>query len=167
MSAAMPLLEIDDLQVHFDADEGLVRAVDGVSYSIGPGETRAVVGESGSGKSVTSLAVMDLLPGGRRSVKGGAIRFKGENLLEKTPEETRNLRGDRIAMIFQEPMSSLNPVFTVGWQITEAIERHLKLPHAKSTSARSSSWSSSVSRSRRSATRTTRTSSRAACGSGR
>jgi peptide/nickel transport system ATP-binding protein len=118
-----PLLAVDDLRTSFATADGEVRAVDGVSFTIRRGETVAVVGESGSGKSVTSLSIMRLLAGSGRIV-GGAIRLEGENLLEKSEAEMRRIRGNDISMIFQEPMTSLNPVFTVGSQIAETIRLH-------------------------------------------
>jgi peptide/nickel transport system ATP-binding protein len=122
-----PLLEVRDLKTHFFTDAGVVRAVDGVSFAIQPGETLAVVGESGSGKSVTSLSILRLIaePPGR--IVGGEIRFKGRNLLSLSPAEMRAIRGKEISMIFQEPMTSLNPVFTCGDQIAEAIVLHEKV----------------------------------------
>src|SRR5687767_12778615 len=107
------LLEVEDLHVHFVTSRGVVRAVEGISYKVRPGETVALVGESGCGKSVSSLAIMRLLarPAGR--VVGGRILFQGRNLLELTEDEMREIRGRDIAMIFQEPMTSLNPVLTI------------------------------------------------------
>ncbi|APX94021.1 dipeptide ABC transporter ATP-binding protein DppD [Halomonas sp. 1513] len=127
MTANKPLLSVRDLQVHFKTDDGIVPAVDGVSFDINEGETLAVVGESGSGKSVTSLGIMDLLPKGKGYVAGGEIFFEGQDLVKMTPQQRRALRGNRISMIFQEPMTSLNPVFTVGYQIAEAVALHQKL----------------------------------------
>ena len=122
-----PLLEIRDLQTHFFTDDGVVRAVDGVSLALEPGRTLAVVGESGSGKSVTALSVLRLVatPPGR--IVGGSIRFRGRELLSLSEPEMRAIRGREISMIFQEPMTSLNPVFTCGAQIMEVLELHLKL----------------------------------------
>ncbi len=122
-----PLLEVRDLQTHFFTDEGVVRAVDGVSFELNAGETLAVVGESGSGKSVTSLSILRLVaqPPGR--IVGGQIRFQGRNLLDLAPREMRAIRGKEISMIFQEPMTSLNPVYTCGEQIIEAIVLHEKV----------------------------------------
>jgi oligopeptide transport system ATP-binding protein len=116
-----PLLEVKDLEVQFHTYHGVAKAVNGVSFHVDPGETLAIVGESGSGKSVTSLTVVGLAAGG---VAGGEILFRGENLLTKSRREMRRIRGNEIAMIFQEPMTSLNPVYTVGWQIVEAIQTH-------------------------------------------
>ncbi|TVY07100.1 ABC transporter ATP-binding protein [Paenibacillus cremeus] len=115
------LLEIKGLQTYFYSDEGVVPAVDGVDITIHEGETVGIVGESGCGKSVTSLTTMRLTPG---KVVGGTIEFNRNNILSLTEEEMRALRGNDIAMIFQEPMTSLNPVFTIGQQIGEAVEIH-------------------------------------------
>src|SRR6185295_9398119 len=111
------LLEVEDLHVHFVTTRGVVRAVEGISYKVRQGETVALVGESGCGKSVSSLAIMRLLarPAGR--VVGGRILFQGRNLLDLPEDQMREIRGRDIAMIFQEPMTSLNPVLTVGFQI--------------------------------------------------
>jgi oligopeptide/dipeptide ABC transporter ATP-binding protein len=118
------ILEIDNLQTHFFTADGVVRAVDGVSYAVRSGETLGVVGESGCGKSVTALSVLRLIatPPGR--IVAGAIRFEGRNLLAMTETEMEGIRGNDISMIFQEPMTSLNPLFTVGRQISEAIALH-------------------------------------------
>ncbi|HKU71755.1 MAG TPA: ABC transporter ATP-binding protein, partial [Burkholderiales bacterium] len=119
------LLEVEDLHVHFVTTRGVVRAVEGISYKVRSGETVALVGESGCGKSVSSLAIMRLLakPAGR--VVGGRILFQGRNLLDLTEDEMREIRGRDIAMIFQEPMTSLNPVLTIGFQIMEPLLIHL------------------------------------------
>ena len=124
---AEPLLDVSGLKTHFVTDHGVVRAVDGVSFHINAGETLGLVGESGSGKSVTALSIMRLIrePPGR--IAEGAIRYNGVNLLDLSNEQMRKIRGREIAMIFQEPMSSLNPVFTVGEQIAEVIRLHEKL----------------------------------------
>jgi peptide/nickel transport system ATP-binding protein len=119
----VPLLEVEALQTHFVTDDGTVRAVEGVSFSIAPGETLGLVGESGCGKSVTALSVMRLLPKNARVV-GGRVRFDGTDLLALSEAEMRAIRGNRIAMIFQEPMTSLNPVHTIGEQIGEAVRIH-------------------------------------------
>ena len=126
-----PLLEIRDLKTYFYSDEGTAKAVDGVSYKILPGETLGVVGESGCGKSVTALSIMQLIPQPPGKIVGGDIRFKGESLLTKTPDEIRKIRGNEIAMIFQEPMTSLNPVYTVGDQIVETVRLHRGLDKAE------------------------------------
>jgi peptide/nickel transport system ATP-binding protein len=121
------LLEVNDLKTYFHTDEGVVKAVDGVDIRIRDQETLAMVGESGCGKSVTALSILQLIasPG---KIEAGEIIFKQENLLAKKAEELRRIRGNEISMIFQEPMSSLNPVYTIGDQIVEAIRLHQKLP---------------------------------------
>jgi oligopeptide transport system ATP-binding protein len=120
-----PLLDIRNLAVHFFTDFGVVKAVDGVSYSVAPGETLAIVGESGSGKSVSALATMGLIaPPGR--VVSGSILFQGRNVLELDEDELRRIRGNRIGMVFQDPLTSLNPVFSVGAQIAEAVRAHAR-----------------------------------------
>ncbi len=120
----MALLEVEDLEVRFYTEDGVVNAVDGVSYRIERGEKFGVVGESGAGKSVTALSVMRLIdnPG---QIEGGEIRFKGENLLDMDEEEIRSIRGSEIAMVFQDAQTALNPVYSVGEQIAEAIRLHL------------------------------------------
>jgi len=121
----MKLLEVDNLKTTFLTAAGVVRAVDGVSWDIEAGEAVALVGESGCGKSVSALSVMRLVapPAGR--IESGAIRYKGRDLLALTEEEMRHVRGREIAMIFQEPMTSLNPVLTIGRQLTEGLEIHM------------------------------------------
>ena len=121
------LLEVRDLKTCFYTEDGVVPAVDGVSFSVDKGETIGIVGESGCGKSVTSLSVMRLIPNPPGKIVGGEIIFEGENILEKSEAEMRHIRGNEISMIFQEPMTSLNPVFTVGDQIMEAIMLHQKV----------------------------------------
>ena len=123
------LLEIEDLRVEFRTHAGLVKAVDGISYGVGEGETVAVVGESGCGKSVSALAVMGLVPCPPGQV-AGAARFQGRDLLALPEDELRDIRGRDIAMVFQEPMTSLNPVLTIGTQIEEGMRRHLGLSKA-------------------------------------
>ncbi len=120
-----PLLDVNDLYVRFPTPNGHVHAVAGVSFTISPGETVAVVGESGSGKSVSSLAVMGLLGGG--DISAGSVRLRGEELVGADPERLRRLRGSEIAMIFQNPMSSLDPLFTVGDQLVEAMRAHRRV----------------------------------------
>ncbi|MDP9380977.1 MAG: ABC transporter ATP-binding protein [Chloroflexota bacterium] len=127
----MPLLEVDNLQTHFYTQDGVVKAVDGVSLHLNEGETLGIVGESGSGKSVTALTMMRLIPQPPGKVVGGEIRFDGKDLLRMSDEEMRHIRGKDVAMIFQDPMTSLNPVLTIGRQMTEAIELHLKLSGQK------------------------------------
>ena len=118
------ILQIDDLQTHFFTAIGTVRAVDGVSYSLGSAETLGVVGESGCGKSVTALSILRLVANPPGRIVGGAINFEGRNLLELSETEMESIRGNAISMIFQEPMTSLNPLFTVGNQIAEAVALH-------------------------------------------
>src|SRR5271169_7034862 len=116
----MALLEVENLQTHFGTPDGVVRAVEGVSFHVDAGETLGVVGESGCGKSVTAMSILRLIqePPGKIA---GAIRFEGRNLLELSEPEMRDIRGNAISMIFQEPMTSLNPVLTVGKQIGETL----------------------------------------------
>ncbi|MEB2283653.1 MAG: peptide ABC transporter ATP-binding protein [Polyangiaceae bacterium UTPRO1] len=119
----MPLLAVKDLHTYFETDEGVGRAVDGVSFTVDAGRTLGILGESGCGKSVTALSILRLVtPPGR--VVAGEIRYRGEDLLRRSERQMRAVRGGEIAMIFQEPMTSLNPVFTIGNQIGEAIRLH-------------------------------------------
>jgi oligopeptide transport system ATP-binding protein len=118
-----PLLEIKGIKTHFFTQDGVVKAVDDVTFEIGHGQTLGVVGESGCGKSITSLSVMRLIERPGRIVSG-EILLNGENLLDKSDEDMRDIRGDQVSMIFQEPMTSLNPVFTCGDQIAEAVQQH-------------------------------------------
>jgi oligopeptide/dipeptide ABC transporter ATP-binding protein len=122
-----PLIEVRDLKTHFFTEDGVATAVDGVTWSLRRGKTLALVGESGCGKSVTALSIMRLVPNPPGRIVGGRVLFEGKDLLGLTEPEMRTIRGNRIAMIFQEPMSSLNPVYTVGYQIVEAIELHQNL----------------------------------------
>jgi len=124
VSHAGPLLRVEGLRTHFDTEDGVARAVDGVELTLRAGETLGVVGESGSGKSVTALSIMRLLPAPPARYAGGRIVFRGEDLLTKSDVELRKIRGNDIAMIFQEPMTALNPVFTVGDQIMETVRLH-------------------------------------------
>src|SRR5690242_8886719 len=119
----MALLEVRDLRVHFRTDDGIVKAVDGVSYSIDRGRSLGIVGESGSGKSVSSLTVMGLTRFSDAQITGEVL-FEGNNLLEASDEEMREIRGNDIAMIFQDPLSSLHPFYRVGDQLVEAIRIH-------------------------------------------
>ena len=121
---AEPLLEIRDLVTEFRTDRGTVRAVDGVSFAVPRGATLGVVGESGCGKSVTALSIMRLVASPPGRIASGSIRYAGKDLLTLAEPEMRAIRGDRIGMIFQEPMTSLNPVFTVGDQVAEAVRLH-------------------------------------------
>jgi len=120
------LLEVNNLKTYFFTRGGVVKAVDDVSFTIKPGETLGLVGESGCGKSVTALSVMRLVANPPGKIVGGEINFNGENILEKNQNEMTDLRGSKISMIFQDPMTSLNPVFTVGYQISETVKRHRK-----------------------------------------
>ena len=121
------LLEIQNLRTSFRTDDGTVRAVDDVSFDIGPGEVVGLVGESGCGKTAVSLSILQLLPTPPAVIEGGEIRFDGRDLLSVSREEIRRVRGNEIAMIFQEPMTSLNPVYTIGNQLMEAIQLHQDL----------------------------------------
>jgi oligopeptide transport system ATP-binding protein len=123
----LALLEVNNLRVGFATDDGFVGAVNGLSYSVESGSTLGIVGESGSGKSVNALSIMRLIPMPPGRIDGGTITLRGENLLAKSEPEMRKIRGKDIAMIFQDPMTSLNPVLTVGDQISEAVSLHLKL----------------------------------------
>lgn len=129
-----PLLQVDDLQITFQGDQHVLKAVKSVSFSIQAGKTLAIVGESGSGKSVTALAITQLLPPAPQCVVSGSIRYKQTELLKASPKELRSIRGKEIAYIFQEPATSLNPVFTIGYQIAEAVKLHL--PHVNDVKAR-------------------------------
>ena len=124
MGPSSPVLEINDLQVGFRVRDGMLRAVDRVSYAVGEGETVAVVGESGCGKSVTALSVLRLIPEPPGVIEQGSIRFQGRDLLTLSESQMQEVRGKDIAMVFQEPMTSLNPVLTVGRQISESFIRH-------------------------------------------
>lgn len=120
----MALLEVTNLKTHFTTRDGVVRAVDGVSFSVEEGHTLAIVGESGSGKSVTALSLMRLIPDPPGKIIDGSIMLRGDDVLKMDDGTVREMRGDRIAMIFQDPMTSLNPVFRVGFQIGEALRIH-------------------------------------------
>src|SRR5256886_6208681 len=126
MNMAEHLLEVNNLKTYFFTRGGVVKAVDDVSFTIKPGETLGLVGESGCGKSVTALSVMRLVANPPGKIVGGEINFNGENILEKNQNEMTDLRGSKISMIFQDPMTSLNPVFTIGYQIAETVKRHRK-----------------------------------------
>ena len=121
---SFPLLRISDLRVQFDSEEGIVRAVDGVSFEVAAGETLAVVGESGCGKSVTAMSILGLMESQGGKVTGGSIEFLGRDLLKLEEPAMQQVRGNDIAMIFQEPMTSLNPVFAIGDQIGETLRKH-------------------------------------------
>jgi oligopeptide/dipeptide ABC transporter ATP-binding protein len=119
-----PLLEVKDLHTEFRTGAGLVRAVDGISYTVDAGETVAIVGESGSGKSVSALSLLRLIPDPPGRITRGEIRFAGRDIMQLSDAEMREVRGGDIGMVFQEPMTSLNPVLTIGRQITETLEQH-------------------------------------------
>ena len=120
----LPLLDVSELRTEFRTGAGIVPAVDGISYTVERGETVAIVGESGSGKSVGALSILRLIPDPPGRITGGRVLFDGRDLMELSEEEMRQIRGSDIGMIFQEPMTSLNPVLTIGRQITETIEQH-------------------------------------------
>ena len=123
----MALLEVNDLRTYFYTQEGVVKAVDGTSYSVEEGETLGLVGESGCGKSVSALSILRLIPSPPGKIVSGEIMFQGQDLLKLDENEMRRIRGNDIAMVFQEPMTSLNPVLTIGRQITESLELHQDL----------------------------------------
>jgi oligopeptide/dipeptide ABC transporter ATP-binding protein len=127
--AVSRLLEIDNLQTYFFSAAGVVKAVDGISYDVNQGETIAIVGESGCGKSVSALSILRLVADPPGRIVGGSIRFQDRDLLKLSDEEIREVRGKDIAMVFQEPMTSLNPVLTIGRQLTETLEQHLDMTH--------------------------------------
>src|SRR5499433_3488765 len=126
-AALMMLLAVEDLRTHFFTRRGVTRAVDGVSFTLNAGETLALVGESGSGKSVTCLSLVRLVPEPAGRIVGGRVTFAGEDLLQKSPAEMRRVRGKQIAMVLQDPLTSLNPALTIGTQIGEVVRLHQKL----------------------------------------
>jgi peptide/nickel transport system ATP-binding protein len=126
-----PILTVDGLKTHFFTEDGITRAVDGVSFTVDPGETLGIVGESGCGKSVTALSILGLLPARIGRVVDGSVKFEGRELIGLDEAAMREIRGNRIAMIFQEPMTSLNPVHTIGDQIAEAVQIHQGLGKAE------------------------------------
>lgn len=125
------LLSVEDLKVYFRSEDEIARAVDGVSFDVGREETVCLVGESGCGKTVTALSIMGLVPIPPGETAGGRILFQDKNLLVLSDREMQDIRGNQIAMVFQEPLTSLNPVFTIGDQIGEAIQIHQRLPHSE------------------------------------
>jgi oligopeptide/dipeptide ABC transporter ATP-binding protein len=127
----MPLLEVKDLQTHFFTRDGVVRAVDGVSFALEPGRTLGIVGESGCGKSVTALSIMGLIPKPPAKIVNGEVLFEGRDLTTLSERQLEDVRGKEIAMIFQDPMTSLNPTLTIGTQITETIRRHFDVSKAQ------------------------------------
>ena len=124
------ILEVRNLKTYFYTDSGVARAVDGMDLTVRKGKALGIIGESGSGKSVTALSILRLVPDPPGRIVSGEVIFRGEDLLKKTPAEMRRIRGNEISMIFQEPMTSLNPVYTIGNQIVEAIVLHQKLGKA-------------------------------------
>ncbi|WP_254821220.1 ABC transporter ATP-binding protein [Haloglomus halophilum] len=131
MSGTQPTLAVEDLRTAFFTDKEIIRAVDGASFTIGPGETVGIVGESGSGKSVTARSIMGLVDSPGRILEGSSIEYRGEELVGKSEDAYRKIRGGDIAMVFQDPLTSLNPVYTVGNQIREAIRLHRGLEGAE------------------------------------
>ena len=119
-----PLIEVKDLKTHFFTPSGVVKAVNGISYSVDEGEVVAIVGESGCGKSVGAMSIMQLIPNPPGRIVNGEVLFQGKDLTQLSDAEMREIRGNKIAMVFQEPMTSLNPVLTVGRQLTETLELH-------------------------------------------
>ena len=130
---AESLLRVDDLKTYFYTEEGVVKAVDGVAFDIEPGEILGLVGESGCGKTVSALSILRLIPMPPGRIVGGSVHFEGEDLIKMDEDEIRHIRGNKIAMIFQEPMTSLNPVLTIGRQLTETLELHLKMDRSAAT----------------------------------
>jgi oligopeptide transport system ATP-binding protein len=126
------LLEVKNLQTYFSTREGTVKAVDGISYDVMEGETVGIVGESGCGKSVSALSILNLIPDPPGKIVGGELIFEGRDLLQLSEKEIRRIRGNEIAMIFQEPMTSLNPVLTIGRQVSEPLELHRGMNKSKS-----------------------------------
>jgi peptide/nickel transport system ATP-binding protein len=132
ISVGAPILRVRDLRAHLDTAQGAIRAVDGVSFDLNPGETLCLVGESGCGKSMTALALMGLLPRPAGRITSGTVDLAGEgNLVGLDSAALRRIRGSAMSMVFQEPMTSLNPVFRIGWQIAEAIRVHQKVGRAQ------------------------------------
>ncbi len=130
---ADPLLKVEDLHTQFFTEEGVVNAVNGVSYDVMPGEILGLVGESGCGKTVSALSILRLIPSPPGKISSGTIEFEGKDILKMGDEEVRHIRGNKIGMIFQEPMTSLNPVLTIGRQLTETLELHLKMDKQAAT----------------------------------
>ena len=160
------MLEVNNLKTHFRTQDGLVKAVDGVSFSLEAGETMGIVGESGSGKSVTALSIMQLNPKPPAEYPEGEILFEDQDLLKTSDKRMQEIRGNDIAMIFQDPMTSLNPVFTVGNQIREAIPSIRTSPRARLRRRQCRCSATSASPTPRGWPRSTRTSSLAVCASG-
>ena len=130
---AEPLLKVDDLKTYFYTEEGVVKAVDGVTFDVKHGEILGLVGESGCGKTVSALSILRLIPIPPGKIVSGSVQFEGEELTSMKEDKIRHIRGNAIAMIFQEPMTSLNPVLTIGRQLTETLELHLKMDSRSAT----------------------------------
>ncbi len=128
-----PLLEANDLKTYFFTEEGVVKAVDGITFDVRPGEILGLVGESGCGKTVSALSILRLIPIPPGKIVSGSVLFEGEDLVSMNEGELRHVRGNQIAMIFQQPMTSLNPVLTIGRQLTETLELHLKMNRSSAT----------------------------------
>jgi len=129
-----PLLDVKNLRTQFFTQDGVVKAVDDVTFHLMPGETLGIVGESGCGKSITAMSVMRLIPSPPGKIVSGQILFDGEDVMKMSDEEVRSIRGNKIAMIFQDPMTSLNPVLTINRQISEALELHLGMSRGQARS---------------------------------
>jgi len=127
-----PLLDVKGLRTQFFTQDGVVKAVDDITFHLMPGETLGIVGESGCGKSITAMSIMRLIPNPPGKIVSGEIKFEGEDILKMSDEEVRSIRGNKIAMIFQDPMTSLNPVLTINRQISEALELHLGMSRSQS-----------------------------------
>ena len=164
-----PVLSIKNLAVEFKTDDGIVHAVDDITYDVLPGETLGIVGESGSGKSVSTMSILGLIPVPPGRIASGTAMFKGNDLLTLGKKEMQRFRGDEVAMIFQDPMTSLNPVLTVGFQLGEAIKTHYPKEPDDAVKARVLELLGlvGVPNPDQRATTSTRTSSPAACGSAR
>ena len=159
-----PLLDVRDLSVRFDTDEGTVHAVDRMSLTLEPRQVLGIVGESGCGKSVTALSILGLLP--KTATVTGSVSFDGTELLGASRSDLRKIRGRQISFVFQEPMTSLNPVFRIGRQIDEVVQEHMNVSKREPGRGRWSSSTSSTSRTRAAGSTSTRTSSPEACASG-
>ena len=165
VAPAERVLEVRDLRVHFDTPAGVVKAVDGVSWHVDEGETLAIVGESGSGKSVSAMTILGLVPSPPATFPSGQVLLEGRSLLDMPESQQRKLRGNDIAMIFQDPLTALNPVFRVGDQIAEMVRVHQKVAKRRPTRRPSTCSPRSGSRTRTPGPGSTRTSSPAGCGS--
>ena len=159
-------MQVKDLRTEFFTQDGMVHAVNGISFDLDEGETLGIVGESGCGKSVSMLSLMRLIPQPPGRIVGGEVLFQGRDLLKLSEDEMRQVRGNKIAMIFQDPMTSLNPVLTIGQQISEALELHLGMDKQQARErAHRAAGDGRHPRGAQTASTTIRTSSRAACAS--